>query len=65
MMWSMTYISRRVTFRAEYLRLAQEAYQRSELILAEEAGVSNAIVSLFSQFDQRIRHYELMLKDER
>ena len=28
------YVSRRSTFRAEHLRLAQEAYQRGELILA-------------------------------
>jgi heme-degrading monooxygenase HmoA len=31
----------------------------------EGAVVSNEIVSLFSQFDQRVRHYELILKDER
>ena len=30
----------------------------------EEAVVSNEIVSLFSQFDQRVRHYELIMKDE-
>lgn len=30
----------------------------------EEAVVSNEIVSLFSQFDRRVRHYELIMKGE-
>ena len=30
----------------------------------EAAVVSDEVVSLFTQFDQRVRHYELILKDE-